>query len=385
VSQRKAKQLVGNILTITLVALLLGGFWYIRNWITFGNPIVPAIIQVRGHTIFPGWAPLDSGIFRDSSILSKIAEPDVLELFISRALLRHGGISTTLAIPVLLITTIKWGYEFLVLRRRSPLETALYVLLPWGAFWLYITTPFATENVPGTLNKLHTGYSPIRFGFPFWSLGNLLLARLLFDDRWRRSWLPDIFAMLILAHSFTILLDYQLEYLAPPTSHRSLIMWLGLLAVAVVAERLWRNTPRRDWHWIILSLVAVFTVSFILWPKYKTGPSTRAQFYEHKLPGHAAVQQAVSEHSISRISLVGYDEFFAFFGEGLTTRVIYCYPPEQSWVECIFQNKVELVAFRQVNKKESFPISEFALMEQYSERFTPLLLDDHVHIYLVQH
>jgi hypothetical protein len=384
VSQHRAKQLVGNILIVTLVALLLGGFWYIRNWITYGNPIVPMIIQVRGHTVFPGWAPLDSGIFQNSSVLNKITEPGVIEPFINRALLGHGGIATALAIPALLVTTLKWGYEFVILKNQSPLQTTLYVLLPWGAFWLYITTPLATENIPGTLNQLYHGYSPIRFGFLFWSLANLLLAKLLFDNRWRRSWLPDIFVVLMLTHSFVTLLYYQLEFSVPPVSHLGLIMWLGLVAIAAAAEWAWRNTPRRIWHWVA-TLTAVLAAGFVLWPKYTTGFSAREQLYEYKLPGYAAVQQAVSEHSISRISLVGYDGLFTFSaGEGLTTRVIYCYPPLERWMDCISKNDVELVAFRQEDKAELLPISETVLMTRYAERFAPLLLDDRVHIYLIQ-
>lgn len=385
VSQRKTRRLVSGMLIIALVALLLGGFWYLRNWITYGNPLVPVIVKVAGHTVFPGWFPRDTGVLRDSPIVRKIAEPGVLELYINHALLGHGGIATALAIPALLVTTLKWGYEFLILKKRSPLQAALHILLPWGAFWLYITTPLATENIPGTLNQLRHGYSPIRFGFLFWSLGNLLLTKLLIDDRGRRLWLPEVFIVLILAHSFVTLLGYQLEFLAPPASQIDLILWLGLLGFAAGAERLWRMTPRRTWHWIVLSLIAVFAASFVLWPKYRASFSTRAQFYEYKLPGHAAVQQAISEHDISRVSLVGYDELFTFSGEGLVTRVIYCYPPIEKWTECVFKNKVELVAFKQGGEAETPAIGEAALMKEHPERFTPLLLDDRVHIYLVQH
>lgn len=34
--------------------LLWGGFWYLRNWLAYGNPLYPFTIKVLGHTLWPG-------------------------------------------------------------------------------------------------------------------------------------------------------------------------------------------------------------------------------------------------------------------------------------------------------------------------------------------
>ncbi len=34
--------------------LLWGGFWYLRNWLAYGNPLYPFTMKVLGHTLWPG-------------------------------------------------------------------------------------------------------------------------------------------------------------------------------------------------------------------------------------------------------------------------------------------------------------------------------------------
>jgi len=248
VTQRKTRRLLRDITTIALVSFLIGGFWYVRNWIKVGNPLTPMTVQLAGHVIFPGRASIFEGVLYHSSILAKIAEPGAFRLFVDRALLEQGGMAVALSVPVLILITLRWGYRFLFLKRRSPLEAALYVLLPWGAFGLFMTTPLAAENVKGTLNQLQFGYSPIRYGLPFWALGCFLLAGLLFDERWRQSWVPDVCTVLILTHSFVTMLPHQSEFSAPALSRFDLVAWLVLPACAAVVERLRHTTPRRRWH-----------------------------------------------------------------------------------------------------------------------------------------
>ncbi|MGI9861773.1 hypothetical protein SDD30_10380 [Moorella naiadis] len=37
-----------------MAILLWGGFWYLRNWLAYGNPLYPFTIRILGHTLWPG-------------------------------------------------------------------------------------------------------------------------------------------------------------------------------------------------------------------------------------------------------------------------------------------------------------------------------------------
>lgn len=41
-------------LLMVVPIVLLGSFWFIRTWLTYGNPLHPFRIDVLGHTLFPG-------------------------------------------------------------------------------------------------------------------------------------------------------------------------------------------------------------------------------------------------------------------------------------------------------------------------------------------
>ena len=91
----------------------------------------------------------------------------------------------------------------------------------------------------------------------------------------------------------------------------------------------------------------------------------------------------MNERGVERINLVGYGESFVFAGDGLTTRVIYCYAPIEKWIACISANQIELVAFEQSDQAGLPSLREAAVMRQYPEQFTLVFSDKHVHIYRV--
>jgi hypothetical protein len=56
-----AVRLAGNLLLFAgLPILLLGTYWYMRNWATFGNPLYPVTMKLLGHQLFPGLGTFDS-------------------------------------------------------------------------------------------------------------------------------------------------------------------------------------------------------------------------------------------------------------------------------------------------------------------------------------
>src|SRR5262249_7099418 len=53
--QYRARALVGMALTLALAMAVSGGYSYLRNAVTTGNPIFPAPVSVFGVEVFPGW------------------------------------------------------------------------------------------------------------------------------------------------------------------------------------------------------------------------------------------------------------------------------------------------------------------------------------------
>jgi hypothetical protein len=39
---------------VLLFALVVGGYWYVRNWLIAGSPLYPVGLSLAGHTLFPG-------------------------------------------------------------------------------------------------------------------------------------------------------------------------------------------------------------------------------------------------------------------------------------------------------------------------------------------
>jgi hypothetical protein len=48
--------------------LLLGTYWYLRDWVIYGNPTYPLTFTIFGHTLFPGLGSVQSIILADSNV-----------------------------------------------------------------------------------------------------------------------------------------------------------------------------------------------------------------------------------------------------------------------------------------------------------------------------
>jgi hypothetical protein len=48
------KRLAASLSAIGLIALSIGGIWYIRNWVYAGNPLNPIEVRIAGHVVFAG-------------------------------------------------------------------------------------------------------------------------------------------------------------------------------------------------------------------------------------------------------------------------------------------------------------------------------------------
>ncbi len=61
------------LLTITMIALIGGGYWYIRNYLITGTPLYPVGITILGKTLFPG-VSVSEAIWENSNTLSQFKD-----------------------------------------------------------------------------------------------------------------------------------------------------------------------------------------------------------------------------------------------------------------------------------------------------------------------
>lgn len=159
-----------------LGAVTLGGYWYVRNLLASGSPLYPLGL-VPGtdvlHQIYPhAWR---------SSFLGN-GRPEIWPLAL-RAVWRMAGpayLAAILAMP----SVIGWlgATAFRAAGRRETSAVRLgLVALTIGSAGVLGMTPFALEDVPGSLNHLRWCYTPIRYGLSFLVLALTGLALVLQD------------------------------------------------------------------------------------------------------------------------------------------------------------------------------------------------------------
>jgi len=169
----------GRMLVIGLLGTLLGGgFWYVRNAVLTGLPLYPK-----------GLAPANDPLLEIypepwRSTLLGSSRPEVLPL-LEKALWQFAGPCHALAFLLLPASVLGLAATGLVGRYRGDKIEGTYRLVLCfilvGSGLALGITPFAAETLPGSLNMLQGGYSPIRFGLCLYSLSLLALAVLLQD------------------------------------------------------------------------------------------------------------------------------------------------------------------------------------------------------------
>jgi hypothetical protein len=303
VRRRNTRQLLGDLAILIGSMVLVGGFWYLHNWITLGNPVPPFAIQFAGQTIFPGRD--GTAFIPKTTLLGNAMNLQALQLFADRALLQQGGFVAALTLLLLALATLKWLVDTLRRRYWPAVRFVVQIAWPWGALLLLLLTPFGATNAIGELNQLEFGYTPIRFGLSLWALGGILLAQLLYWWRERQdSWLPDALAVLFSIHGWVTLMFYQHELMAGALSGAELASWLLILIGAILLERVWRNAawPRR---YKIGALASAALISvLVIWPRYQGSLRARAQMYDYKYPVSTLVRQQVDELDAQRVNVV---------------------------------------------------------------------------------
>ena len=240
-------QTLRHLLLMVVIAGLLGGFWYVRNWSIAGNPFTPLRIQFAGTILLPGQELFMGNRVQDTTLLGHIRDSEALQLF--WAALERNGLLTSLTLPTIALAGLVWVAGLLSPRWPAPRrEIGLYIFLSLGSIALLAVTPLLVENVPHTLNQLRDAYSPIRYGFVTWGLAGVLLAWLLASvDRMPVTLAMKALVALMVLMPFVAALTRMVDLLGrfatldgASTIRIGLLLCLALIVVSAVEVR-WRR------------------------------------------------------------------------------------------------------------------------------------------------
>lgn len=133
---RSIREGVASVFLFVLGAFLIGGHWYLSNWLTFGNPLWPFQIRAGASLIFPG--DIDIAAFRETDVSLAVVsalpgwmrpvftwlDPQ-LPFTVDSRLAGFGALWIVIGIPAFLI----WiGYSIALGRLQSLILAGVHVL-----------------------------------------------------------------------------------------------------------------------------------------------------------------------------------------------------------------------------------------------------------------
>ena len=373
--RQRLGQTVRHLLLMVVIAGLLGGLWYVRNWIIAGNPLTPLRIQFAGMVLFPGPELFMGNRVQDTTLLGHIRDAEALQLF--WAALGRNGLLTSLVLPIIALAGLVWAARFLSPRWPAPRrEIDVYVFLSLGTLALLSVTPLLVENVPHTLNQLRDAYSPIRYGFATWALAGLLLAWLLaFVDRVPIALAMKTFVALIVLIPFVAALTRMVDFLRPiaavdvPLPARYILpLSLALVVISAVEVRWRRRTDltlqhtegavpstepagdidqqvrypgRLTWGFVAL-VVFVIAIGVSLSAKDARQASQERIYAGFFDPQYPAALRRVADRGDRTLAVIGWQVPYFWYGPEFRNPVFLC--PQNSsaaLANCMARNHVD--------------------------------------------
>lgn len=152
---------------VLLIAAAMGGSWYMRNWLLLGSPMYPKDFGIfRLASTADAGTNMQTGI--QSTILYYLNSISTYGLILE-ALRGFGGLLTLAAVLGLPVSLFIFCKEQKRLRLFWSAAILLTLLAP-------LISPYSAETIPGTLNMLKYGGTPMRYALPFLSLSVIMAS-----------------------------------------------------------------------------------------------------------------------------------------------------------------------------------------------------------------
>lgn len=158
--------------TILAACIVLGSYWYLRNWVIAGTPLFPKGFERLGMPNL--WAEM-----RPGNELSSLWRGSTIERWklLLAAWMTQAGPSSVATIIIASGLVVLGGW-------KGRLRYLLAALV--GTILVYVNTPNVIESVAGTENMLRWQYHPVRFGGPLAVIAGVIVTVWL--SQWRRGW-----------------------------------------------------------------------------------------------------------------------------------------------------------------------------------------------------
>ncbi|PYQ62062.1 MAG: hypothetical protein DMF53_13955 [Acidobacteria bacterium] len=277
----RALSLLEIALALVVAMAVSGGYTYLRNAVTTGNPIFPAPLSVFGLEVFPGWG----GVSTAEKVSAPEFKIDVWEFLTRRSKLFGSYFPFTL-LPAALLAPL------LALWRRRWL----------AALALALATVFFLEFL-----YLMADHRDIRYFLPAVALAAVAFAWLLEEIGPRAIPMRDVVLAWIAFQSSRNVTE-------PGAVGILLVVVLGVLL-----ERMWWRGRERapslhswihHWGW----LAAAGTVLIAAVPMgWAVGNYQVKKFSHPKMAGPLALERIVGPRG-ARIAYAGYNQPYFFFG-----------------------------------------------------------------------
>lgn len=148
------KLLIRYSLLFIFFTILGGGFWYIRNLLSIGNPIFPVELKVFGEEILMGYGPISENLL-PFSLLANVINFESLKFFVERFSLMVGLQGIFLPFAFLLILPLGFVQLFknahskheAIKNSRTFVVAGFLFILQVIYFYLYFRAPYSFNNL----------------------------------------------------------------------------------------------------------------------------------------------------------------------------------------------------------------------------------------------